>query len=303
MKKNNIRMMEKIDVVISVGTKDCFVVKKTIKYIFENIKSNNIYIITDYRNKIFFSHKFLKKYNVSILDENTLVNELTLSNIKRIMQDHFGDKVKIYGWYFQQFLKMGFSLSKYAKKEYLIWDADTIPLRNLSFKENGKNVFTIKTEYHKPYFETLNKILGLEKTVDFSYIAEHMLIEVSIMQEIISEINKKNIRGNIWFEKIINSVNKSDANGFSEFETYGTYCQTKYSQKYITKKLITYREAGEKYGRFFSEKILNELKKEYDTVSFEFNHNPYFPKNIPHLLNKVFFKLLMRFRNFENHFK
>jgi hypothetical protein len=41
------------------------------------------------------------------------------------MKNHFNDEIKIYGWYFQQFLKMGFSMSKYANEKYLIWDEST----------------------------------------------------------------------------------------------------------------------------------------------------------------------------------
>lgn len=290
-------MIEKIDVVISVGTKDCLFVKKTIKYIYENLESNRIYLITDYRNSFFFPKRFLSKYNVFVIDEDSLIPGLSFNKVKSVMKNHFNDEIKIYGWYFQQFLKMGFSMSKYANEKYLIWDADTIPLKKLSFEEDDKYVFTIKTEYHKPYFETLNKILGLEKTVDYSYIAEHMLIDVKIMQELISEINKKEMKGSIWFEKILYAVNKSEPNGFSEFETYGTYCHSKYPQKYKTKELVTYREAGEKYGRFFSEILINKLKNSYDTASFEFNHTPQFPKNILHLLSKIFFKLLIKIRN------
>lgn len=288
--------MNGYDIVISVGTKDCIIVKKTIKHIDKNIQYDTIYILTDIRNQIFFGQRFRNKYKVEILDENKTIPGLNFSEVKKMMLHHFGGNVKIYGWYFQQFLKMGFSLTPYAKGKYLIWDADTFPLRKLNFIEDDNIIFTPKKEYHKPYFDTMNRLLGIEKSVDFSYIAEHMMIEVSIMKELISEIQKASICGSIWFEKTINSVEKSQANGFSEFETYGTFCHLKHPFLYIPKEIITFREAGKIYGRFITNGEIKKLKDKYDTASFEMNHMPPFPKSILHWCSKIFLKIIISFR-------
>jgi len=288
--------MVKYDIVISVGTKDCLIVKKTIRYIFENLPSDAIYIITDSRNKIFFSKNFLIKYNVVLLDENKIIPSLNFSEVKKIMDNHFDKSITIYGWYFQQFLKMGFSLSSFAKDKYLIWDADTIPLKKMCFIENDKMVITPKSEFHQPYFDTLNRLLGLNKTVDFSYIAEHMMIDVTIMRNLILEIEKSNVEGNIWYEKIINAVGFSHPNGFSEFETYGTYSYINYPDRYVCKELSTLRNAGLKYGRIVSELEINLLKKDYDTASFEINDIPPFPRNILQWVTKLVVKVILNLR-------
>lgn len=48
---------------------------------------------------------------------------------------------------------MGFALTPFAKEEYLVWDADTIPLNHLNFKDVGaKYLFMPKTEHHDPIF-------------------------------------------------------------------------------------------------------------------------------------------------------
>lgn len=47
-----------------------------------------------------------------------------------------------------------------------------------------------KTEYHKPYFDTLKKILNLDKSFNFSFICEHMIIKKDIMNEVIANIEK-----------------------------------------------------------------------------------------------------------------
>ena len=44
-------------------------------------------------------------------------------------------------------------------KNDLIWDADTIPIKEVKmFGNDGKPIFDVKTEYHKPYFITLKRI-------------------------------------------------------------------------------------------------------------------------------------------------
>jgi hypothetical protein len=194
---------------------------------------------------------------------------------------------KNYGWYLQQFLKMGFALSLYAKEQYLIWDADTFPLKQLCFYENGKFLITAKTEYHLPYFKTMHKLFGLDKIADYSFIAEHMIIDVDIMKKMISAIMQSDIPGSTWHEKIINALdvkeeNESSKFAFSEFETYGTFCLKYYPEIFVTRNLRTFREAGKLYGRGVTEKQLQSLSEQYETASFEARYAPPFPKNIKH---------------------
>ena len=87
----------------------------------------------------------------------------------------------------------------------LSWDSDTIPLNNISFFKDGKPLFTMKQEYNKPYFDTLKKILNLEKSVDFSFIAEHMMFNKDIMNEMLNKINLSKVHGQDWIEKILNA--------------------------------------------------------------------------------------------------
>ena len=73
---------------------------------------------------------------------------------------------------------MAFSLSPYCKCDYyLSWDADTIPLRRLSFFRDEHPLFSQKQERHIPYFETLFNLLHLKPFNDFSFITEHMVFK------------------------------------------------------------------------------------------------------------------------------
>lgn len=195
------------------------------------------------------------------------------------------------GWYFQQFLKMGFALSKYAKNDYLIWDADTFPLQKLTFIDDNQYYFTIKDEYHEPYFYSINKLLHMTKCIEGSFIAEHMIVKVEIMKQLINIINCCSVAGNDWVEKILNSVAPNAFNGFSEFETYGTYVCINYPELYQQRKLPTLREGGLLYGRGVTNRQMSKLAKKYAIVTFEERHLPGFPMNILHVAQSIFLRL------------
>jgi hypothetical protein len=165
-------------------------------------------------------------------------------------------------------------------KYYLIWDSDTIPIKEVNmFSNDGKPFFDVKTEYHRPYFITLKKIFPeLGKKNKFSFISEHMIINTNLMKNMIKRITfNKNLIGNTWYEKIINCINIKDLpfSGFSEFETYGTFVKEYYKQIYDIRhwKSFRLRKRHRKLFHFNSSRITeNDIKnifKKYNAISFE----------------------------------
>lgn len=61
-----------MDVVICLSAKDHHIVKTNIKYIRKYLQTNDeyIYIISNVKNRIFFSDKWLEKRNVIFVDED-----------------------------------------------------------------------------------------------------------------------------------------------------------------------------------------------------------------------------------------
>lgn len=264
----------KFDVLICVASKDNLIIRSTIKQIVKNINPRNIYIITKPQYRLFYCG-LINKSRLIILDEDKVVPSLSYSKLNNIIESRVGDKLRT-GWYFQQFLKMGFVFSKYANNKYLIWDADTLPVKKIPFFNKNHPYFTMKTEYHKPYFDTMSKLLNLTKLDPGSFIAEHMIIDVSIMKELISKIGDLNST-NLWYEKIINNIDSNEKYGFSEFETYGTYTTLNYPEYYIKRTLCTCREGGYEYGRvIFKSDIRKMEQSEYDIISLEPAHKPKF---------------------------
>lgn len=273
----------KIDIVIPVGYKDIYFVHKVIKYSFKCIIGvENIYILTNKRYFKSIRNTIKKNNHVFLIDENELIDGLTFSNIGKMLKKHKRD-ISV-GWYYQQLLKFAFGISKYVDKPYLTWDADTLPIASLQFTEEGHPLFTIKTEYNPNYFTTIERLLNLKKTNDFSYIAEHMLFIPQIVHKMLKDIERSNISGEKWYEKIINAGDYNTAlPTFSEFETYGTYVEKYYPNLYKLRHLNTFRHGGLLRGRWISDKLLRKLSFDIDAISFEITDIPLFPYNIPNL--------------------
>lgn len=207
---------------------------------------------------------------------------LAIARVRELVNNYFIHSMCA-GWYFQQFLKMGFALSPYAKDYYLIWDADTIPTSPISFfDKNGKMFIAKKTKYHRPYFETMQCLIDMDKTVDFSFIAEHMIIKTAYMKELIKSVlnSKMYVENESWYKIIIDAINPNHSFGFSEFETYGAFVYNTHSREFVYRTLRTFRRAGFLFGRCMTHREIDEFNSVTDTLSLEAGHVPAFPRNI-----------------------
>ena len=277
--------MDKIDngqetrynIVIPVVFKDFSFLKRTLKYIYTNLNPQKVYLIVDKRYLSYIPKSIFDNRKCILIDENKLIPGLSYNRIDSLLKIQNRNHTKT-GWYFQQFLKMGFSLSIYCDTDYyLVWDSDTIPLRKIDFfDKNGHPFFSMKSEYHKPYFDTIFRLLALEKNIPNSYIAEHMMIESDVMRELINKINMADVIGEMWYEKILNALVDEIISpfSFSEFETYGTFCSHYYPDLYKERQLPGMRRGGLIQGRFVSERILSALAADMYVASFEIYDRP-----------------------------
>ena len=171
---------------------------------------------------------------------------------------------------------MGFALTQYSKDYYLTWDSDTIPLTNINFFNQGHPLFAKKKEYRERYFEVMERVLGIGRQMDASFIAEHMMFKSSVMREIIDEVGKRSIDGN-WWKAMVDCTDstKVDENIISEFEIYGSYCLAKYPGLYGFHDLKAFRHAGMIRGRHINKRILGKLAYDIDLASFEVYDSPF----------------------------
>lgn len=266
--------------------------KINIPYIQANLSPKEIVILSKKDTIDTISNEYVDYSNIIFLDEDSIYPNLTFSRIKELLSKTKCEEDKT-GWYFQQFLKFAWSFNPQAADYYLTWDSDTIPLQKISFiSDDGKPFFLKKYEYNPSYFQTLEKLLGLKKENDFSFIAESMLFSKKIVKEIIENIeNNKDLSGLTFYEKILSLIDYADNPrvAFSEFETYGTYVSKYYPDLYLTKEIIAFRMGAKKYGLTPTHYDLKRESKKYETISFE-RWNKFIPlyNNLQHLLSRFF---------------
>lgn len=285
-------MNKKFNAVICVAFKDAIIVKKVMKYVNQNIGPQKTYLILNKRLFWLYDQKFLKKERIELLDEEKIVPGMSCAAVQQICDEHFSQK-EGGGWYYQQFLKMGFALTPYADEQYLIWDSDNIPTSKFDlFDEQGRIIFRYKNACHQPYFETMPKITGLGKVVDVSFIAEHMLIKTRYMRDLIELIGNCLAEGDVWWKKIIKASPADKNHTFSEFETYGTYVYVHYPNEIVLQKLHTFRRAGKLFGRAIKEKEIALFDGVLEILSIEAGDFPPFPRNIYQFAQLLFLHLL-----------
>lgn len=144
------------------------------------------------------------------------------------------------GWYFQQFLKLYAhrvipDLSEY----FLVLDSDTIFLNRTSFfDETNKPLYNISNEYHPPYFDTMQKIIGINKKYYFSGISNHMIFKKEYLDELLWLIETKT--GSVFWEGILKSIDPDDikVSGFSEYETYFSFIDHYHRDNVKIRKLL-----------------------------------------------------------------
>ena len=254
--------LESYDIVIPVAGSHAEQLKVNLEFIKKNLGRDKIYLLCSEK-----TFEQFKDYDVEFLNENNILPGMNLETIGKIISERGGDP-KRSGWYFQQFLKMYYAFTC-AKEYYLIWDADTIPLKSIYFlNRQGKMFFNMKTEHHLPYFQLIQKFFGDSlKFVESdtpSFITEGMIMKKSIMRELVNEMGGEN-----FWKNILNAIDAKDlsGSGFSEFETYGTYLVNKYPELYINRQLNTLRNGGNVFRRILNREELKLLP--YDTISFE----------------------------------
>ena len=243
--------------------------KQMLPYCQKNISCSRIVIIASPKLK----PEIEKISGVIFANEDEIVPGLTLNNVFDIIE-HITGKRERAGWYFQQFLKFAWAY-QCKDKNYIVMDSDTFPLNPIPFIEDGKYLFTGKTEYHKPYFKTINRLFaGKIQRIDpvISFIAEHMIFDCAIVKEIIEKIqNNPSLTGNSWWKKILYTIELEDVihSGFSEFETYGNYLFTLYPELGKVRKLRTLRQGAYFLGSTPTSEQLSWAANDYDIVSIE----------------------------------
>lgn len=254
-----------VDVVAACLKRDLPLLSLAYQNLQRFVAMKRLHVITARRDFPHFENVLGRE--VVLLDENGMIPGVTLPALKviplaRLSQGH--------GWYFQQLLKFQFAFLKPEDDHYLIWDADTVPLRPLElFDSRGRMLLTKAQEFHQPYFETYEKLLGRPAQREFSFIAQHMLIRKSILRELLGEIGRHCSGDESWAWKIMRNLAGEGSNRFSEYETYGHYLKEKHPETAVFRELPWLRHGAGECGRHPTPAALAKLGERYYYASFE----------------------------------
>ena len=267
-----------INKVISVCTiRDIETFQLTAQLVSKFIHATKYVVVVPHLEVDIFKSKDLGKY--------TVVSEDIYSQIADYLHEKLGKNHNRFGWYFQQFIKLSELDDGSDNALNLIWDADTIPMKEINFEQNGKVYFFQGREYNKQYFILIKELLNLSKISRGSFIAQNMPCKVSWIKEFKKEIQTK-FKNKNWYEEIIKRINVNHGAGFSEYETLGTFLLENYSEDIILSKAKWYR-GGKKLIGGIENLPDNQkwLSKKYHYVAFEHWDSKH--TNIKHYLKKI----------------
>ncbi|MGQ0708565.1 MAG: DUF6492 family protein [Rhodoferax sp.] len=223
---NNIdcdRVVKEIEVVFSVcAARDIDVWMVAAKHMLQHISAKSFYVLVpDSEVEIF---RACTPFQFFIVPESCFVDKYKAK--LRDAVEAMGAGVR-YGWYLQQVLKLAFLESVKEEGVVLIWDADTVPLRNLNFVgERGEILYYKGSEFHLPYFHSISNMLGMSKTVSFSFIAQCFAVKGSWVRDFFSFVEARHECH--WVDALLASVDFREGSGFSEYETLGTFVSNRY---------------------------------------------------------------------------
>ena len=167
--------------------------------------------------------------------------------------------------------------SRFTDDEYyLIWDSDTVPVRQINFFDGqGRMFLDHRSMMVEGYFRTLQKLLPeADIPAGLSFVTEHMLIKTQYMRELLSGIEENSsLPGKSFQEKIINAVDVKDlpACGFSEYETYGNFLALRHPEDCTLRKWSSLRLPLSLYssGGIPGQDEISWFAQKYYALSFE----------------------------------
>jgi hypothetical protein len=259
-----------LDIVTACRRADFGILRRTFAGLRTFVPFRKLYVITASENIAKLRDTFPE--DVQFLKEDEMIAGMTLSSLRAFDLPGFP---KGAGWYFQQFLKYAFCFRKQEDDYYLIWDADTVPLRPLRFFDpSGKMLFTTATEHDFYYFENYRRLLKEDPRYEFSFISQHMIVQKSVLREMLARIEENFAGYESWAWKIMRNLEGAGTNLFSEYETLGHYVKVHYPERAAFRELSWLREGALQSGGLPSDRQLRELAEKYYFAAFEARQMP-----------------------------
>jgi hypothetical protein len=255
-------MIDKI--LILAAAKDINIIEDTLNSVLKNLKSKSYYLICDESIYIkLITSKFNSK--VFIIRERIFLKHSQIKSINNLKNK------TLIPWYMQQLIKLEFCSRSRNRDIILIWDGDTIPSKPINFFVNKKMVYYVSNEYHLEYFISIKKLIGLNKKIQHSFVAQCFILRAEWAKMMIKVIQARTNK--YYFDSIISNANSSPKQNFSEFETLGTFINKYFFYEYQVSFSKWLRYGFSIYG---SPKNMFKKSIDFEFVSFESWDNSFF---------------------------
>lgn len=263
------------DIVLCMHPSHKNIAVKTIKSLQYFLDGQKFFVITSQDAFTALKEKIDRNVPLHFVDENTLIEDFDLSEVKKAMLEEMGRNDRA-NWYFQQYLKMAAALLPEIGDHYLIWDSDTLLLRRIEFfDESGKILFNPMKGGSQSYFDLIKDALAIERQVEYSFINEHLMIKKALMVDLIHTLEERAPGNMSWVRYLIHSMGRQKFSylGFSEFETYGNFAAYHHKDMYKPRVLKTARAGAEFFGMNPDKyDYFRLMRNGYSLISFEFRH-------------------------------
>ena len=198
------------------------------KYILKHISAEKYYVIVpDIAVAMFskISSRFIVISESSVIDHGLMAT----------LRSSFPTSLP-FGWYLQQYLKLEMCVKLQDIETILIWDADTIPVRNIQFFDDDDSWLPFITlskdsdlshplaHTHYPYIQTILRLFPDHNlmAMPLSYISQHFLTtsaDINQLRTVLECDSKAH-----WLVKLNHEALHSPTNHrFSEYELLGYF--------------------------------------------------------------------------------
>ena len=254
--------MEEVDSLFSVcEKKDLPTWEVTARYLEKYVNSKKYIVIVPEIQVEDFRARTPSKFNIVSEDQY-------IGGVSTRIKENIQTSGNSYNWYLQQFIKVAALDDAQNNGINLVWDADTVPLKKLTFSNNGLLNFYTGTENHKPYFETSKRLLGYGKIAKFSWIAQCFPCKGYWAKNFISYI--ESIHSKSWVDCLIDAIDFSVHSSFSEYETFGGFIIKNYPKEIRILKKNWLRHGNGIIGSPKNIRYLRWLLRlKYDYIAFE----------------------------------
>ena len=238
-----------IDIVIPIIRKDLDILPLCLQGVRKHVNQNvkNIYIVApdDADIKAFCQHEQL------VYIDETSVLQMAPKELGLVATRTDGTKVDRSGWLFQQLVKLSGNIG--TCDYYLTIDADHILMQpHVFLTADDTPVFYMSDECNTAYYKNIHRLTKHHYWSLLSYVDHKMLFSKKELARVRSMIEQAN-DGKEWKKAILDSYDRMETSGFSEFELYGDFVTRKIKQPWRHLKLgygslASYEELSASYA-------------------------------------------------------